>query len=196
MLRYITVEKEGTAMWENKNFRVRLEENAMQDFEKVMLTSGECNLFIPMGFVSENGREYGNYNCSGFAPLSSYRIERTEDALYILENVLIILKSAVEYYIDPAKVTVTSDTVFYNKDTGQIKIAYIPLRAERINRRKNIVSFIGQLKIELCDGKEKYLVEAAKYIYYHNYSLREMINKAGMLKRQLYMELHGDDRAS
>ena len=58
------------------------------------------------------------------------------------------------------------------------------------------MSFIGQLKIELCDGKEKYLVEAAKYIYYHNYSLREMINKAGMLKRQLYMELHGDDRAS
>ncbi len=183
-------------MWENKNFRVRLEENSMRDFEKIMLTSGECNLFIPMGFVSENGGEYGNYNCSGFAPLSSYRIERTDDALYILENVLLILKNAVEYYIDPAKVTVSSDTVFYNKDTGQIKIAYIPLRTEDINLRRNMVSFIGQLKAELRDGKEKYLVESAKYIYYHNYSLREMINKVGLLKRELYMETHGNGLTS
>ena len=27
-------------MWENKEFRIRLEENSMKDFEKIMLTSG------------------------------------------------------------------------------------------------------------------------------------------------------------
>ena len=84
-------------MWENKEFKVKLEENAIRDFEKIMLTSGECSIFMPMGFISENGCEYGRYNCSGFAPLSGYRVERTEDALYILENVLLILGSGVFY---------------------------------------------------------------------------------------------------
>lgn len=178
----------GIIMWENSNFRVRLEEETMQDFEKIMLTSGECNIFIPMGFIREGDGEYGSYNCSGFAPLSSYRIERTEDALYILENVLLILKRAVEYFIDPAKVKVTSETVFYNKDTGQVKIAYIPLMKDEMNLRKNLVGFIGYLKSEICDGRENYLVEAAKYIYFHNYYLREMVNKVGLLKRQAYLE--------
>ena len=42
-------------MWENKEFKVKLEENAIRDFEKIMLTSGECSIFMPMGFISENG---------------------------------------------------------------------------------------------------------------------------------------------
>lgn len=175
-------------MWENKEFKVKLEENAIRDFEKIMLTSGECSIFMPMGFISENGCEYGRYNCSGFAPLSGYRVERTEDALYILENVLLILSKAVEYFIDPSKVKVTEETVFYNKDTGQIKIAYIPLPGEEANMRKSLVEFIGQLKQCLRDGSGRYLAEAAKYIYYHNYYLREMINKVGLLKRQLEEE--------
>lgn len=179
-------------MWENKDFKVRLEENAMKDFEKVMLTSGECSLFIPMGFITENGREYGQYNCSGFAPLSSYRIEKTDDAIYILENVLLILERAIEYFIDPAKITLTAETVFYNKDTGQIKIAYVPMPSRALNMRKNLVIFIGQIKLEICDGKERYLTEAAKYIYYHNYCLREMVNKIAVLKRQLYLEQNPD----
>ena len=48
-------------MWENKDFRVRLEENTMRNFEKIMLTSGECSLFMPMGFMNEKGGEYGSH---------------------------------------------------------------------------------------------------------------------------------------
>lgn len=175
-------------MWENKDFRIRLGENTMMDFEKVMLSSGDCSAFIPMGFVNENGREYGYYNCSGFAPLSSYVVEKTEDALYILENVLFLLERSIEYFIDPAKVTLTDETVFYNKDTGQVKIAFIPIAGKEFELKKNIVFFIGRLKSEVKDGKEGYLVEAARYIYYHNYRLREMVNKVGLIKRRLYDE--------
>lgn len=181
-------------MWENKDFRVRLGENTVRDFERVMLSSGECSLFMPMGFINENGREYGCYDCSGFAPLSSYMVERTEDALYILENVMLILERAVDYFIDPARVTVTGETVFYNKDTGQIKITYMPIAGNDLDIRKNIVFFIGRLKSDICDGKEGYLIEAAKYIYYHNCCLREMVNKVGLLKRKLYMEEHEEEK--
>lgn len=187
-MRRLSVGRKEKDMWENKDFRVRLGEDTMKGFEKAMLSSGECSLFMPMGFINENGREYGCYDCSGFAPLNRYLVERTEDALYILENVLIILEGSIEYFIDPARVTLTDETVFYNKDTGQVKIAYIPIAGGDLNVRKNIVFFIGRLKSEICDGKEQYLIDAAKYIYYHNYRLREMVNKVGMLKRSLYSD--------
>ena len=73
-------------MREDKEFRIRLEEYSMKDFEKIMLTSGECHPYT-YGFYKRRQWKIGSYNCSGFAPLNSYRIERTEDALYILENV-------------------------------------------------------------------------------------------------------------
>ncbi|MBQ0078655.1 MAG: hypothetical protein KBS66_02020, partial [Eubacterium sp.] len=62
-------------MWENKEFRVRLSENSVHDYEKVMLTSGQCDFFMPMGFMGDGEGETAWYNCSGFAPLSSYKIE-------------------------------------------------------------------------------------------------------------------------
>ena len=35
-------------MWENREFSIRLEENTFRDYEKIMLSSGECGYFMPM----------------------------------------------------------------------------------------------------------------------------------------------------
>lgn len=175
-------------MWDNKEFRVRLEENSMRDYERIMLTSGECGFFMPMGFIGEEGGEVACYDCSGFAPLNSYSIEKTDDALYILESVLLIVGKSIEYLITPAKITVTEDTVFYNKETGQVKIAYIPITSETVSMRNNLAAFVDQLSANIRDGKDHYLTEAKKYIMHHNYYIREMVNKVGLFKRQLYTE--------
>lgn len=175
-------------MWENREFSIRLEENTFRDYEKIMLSSGECSYFMPMGFMGEEGMEVVRYDCSGFAPLSSYRVEKTDDALYILESILLIVGRSIEYLITPARITITTDTVFYNKETSQVKIAYVPAAGENISIRRNLVSFIRQLKEDICDGNEKYLDEAEKFIMYHNYYIREMVNKVGLFKRQLYTE--------
>ena len=158
-------------MWENSEFKVEFSKCDMKGF---------------MG--SENG-EAICYDCSGFSPLSMYRIERTEDALYLLEQVLLILGKAVEYLLTPANITLTTDTVFYSKETGEVKIAYVPVEGEA-DLRKNIIRFLLQLKTELCDGKEEYLRKTAQYIYYHNYYIRDMVNKIGRFRRQLYREEH------
>ncbi len=175
-------------MWDNREFSIKVQENTFRDYEKIMLTSGECSFFMPMGFMGEAEGETVCYDCSGFAPLSSYRVERTDDALYILECVLMIVGKSVEYLITPARITVTEDTVFYNKETGQVKIAYVPLSGDKISIRNNLAVFIKQLKANICDGHEKYLDEALKFIMYHNYYIREMVNKIGLFKRQLYTE--------
>ena len=181
-------------MWDQREFSVRLEEDAMRDFEKIMLTSGQCNLFMPMGFMGDERGETVCYDCSGFTPLSRYRIERTDDALYILENTMIILGKAVDYLIAPAKITLTTDTVFYNKETGEVKIAYVPFRQGEAGLKKNMVIFIGQLKSEICDGYQGYLTQAARYVYYHNYNMRDIVNKIGLLRRELYTKEAGERR--
>lgn len=173
-------------MWNDREYSIRLEENSVLDYEKIILTSGECSLFMPMGFISADNGETVCYDCSGFIPLSRYQIERTDDALYILENTLLILGKAVEYLLDPAKVTLSTDTVFYNKDTGEVKIAYVPLSGGNPNLKKNIVGFIGQLKADICDCYSEYLTEAAKCIYYYNYHILDIVNKVGLYRREIY----------
>lgn len=175
-------------MWNNSEFKIRLEENTMRDYERIMLSSGKCNFFMPMGFMGDDDGEVVSYDCSGFAPLSNYRIEKTEDALYILECVLMIVGKSVEFLITPARITINVDTVFYNKDTGQVKIAYVPISENRASVRRSLAFFIEQLKADIRDGNENYLNEASRYIMYHNYYIREMVNKIGLFKRQLYME--------
>jgi len=175
-------------MWENKEFSIRIEEDAFRNHERIMLSSGECSYFMPMGFMSEDGMEVVRYDCSGFAPLSSYRIEKTDDALYILECVLLIAGKSIEYLITPGRITINMDTVFYNKETSQVKIAYVPATGDNVSIRRSLVSFIKELKSDICDGKGKYLEEAEKFIMYHNYYIREMVNKVGLFKRQLYTE--------
>lgn len=175
-------------MWNRREFRIRLGENTVREYEKVMLTSGECGFFMPMVFLGEDGGEVACYDCSGFAPISGFRIERTEDALYILECVLLMVGKSVEYLITPAKIIINTDTVFYNKETGEVKIAYVPTQIRQASLRRNLVAFIKQLKKDIRDGKDRYLVDAARYLLYHNYSVRELVDKIGLFKRQIYTE--------
>lgn len=51
----------------------------------------------------------------------------------------------MEYLITPANITLTTDTVFYSKETGEVKIAYVPVEGEA-DLRKNIIRFLLQLK--------------------------------------------------
>ncbi len=180
--------KKGTDMWEDKGFKLRLEGGSLAEYEKVMLSSGQCEFFMPMGFIASDEGQMACYDCSGFCPLSSYRIERTEDALYLLERTMIILGNAVQYFISPAKVTLTTDTVFYNKDTGQVKIAYVPVTEGSPDLRRNLTSFIDQLKVDIRDGRRDYLDETVEYIYYKNYYISDIITKVALMKRQIYAE--------
>ena len=42
-------------MWENSEFKVEFSKCDMKEFERVMLSSGQCSFFMPMGFMgSEN----------------------------------------------------------------------------------------------------------------------------------------------
>ena len=175
-------------MWENNEYRMCFREDSILDFERAMLTSGECRDLLPMYFISSDDQHVAYYDCNGFAPLSRYRVDKTEDALFILEKVLIILSSAVEYLITPAKISLSTDTVFYNVETGEIKIAYVPVREEPAGSSKNLLRLIGQLKADVTDEYKDFLDRFAVIVYRNNYHLRELTNRMGLLRRELYQQ--------
>ena len=174
-------------MWDDE-YKITFKEDSILDYERIILTSGDCSYLIPMSFVGENGEQVAYYNCSGFAPLSTYSIERTDDALFVLEKVMLILGRVVEYLITPAKITLSTDTVFYNQDTGDIKIAYVPLPSEAVSIRHNLIKFIAQLKVDIKDGNGIYLDKLARLIHYGNYHINDIISRIGLLKRELYLK--------
>lgn len=175
-------------MWENNDYKMCMREESILDFERVMLSSGECNYLIPMLFIGETDRLTAYYDCRGFIPLSKYKVEKTTDALYIMEKVLLIMSNVVEYLITPSKIMLTTDTVFYDTENGEIKIAYVPVDDGQDSLRRNLITIIAQLKADICDGHGEYLDRLANLVYSNNYHLRDLVNKLGLLRRELYSQ--------
>lgn len=175
-------------MWENNEYKLCFREDSILDFERVMLSSGECSHLIPMLFISADDRQVAYYDCKGFAPLSKYRVDRTDDALFILERVLIILGSAIEHLITPAKIFLSTDTVFYNPESGDIKIAYVPVSEVPAGTSKNLLRLIAQLKADVTDDHKEFLDRFAVIVHDNTYHIRDLTNKVGLLRRELYLQ--------
>ncbi len=175
-------------MWENNEYKLCFKEDSILDFERIMLSSGECDYLLPMLFLGGSSRQVAYYDCRGFVPLSRYRVDRTEDALFILERVLIILSRAIEYLITPAKVSLSTDTVFFNAETGEIKIAYVPVKEVPAGSSINLLRLIAQLKADVTDEYKSYLDRFAAVVYGNNYHLRELTDRMGLLRRELYLQ--------
>ena len=173
-------------MWNKNEYKINFRDDSILDFERVMLSSGECNYLFPMYFIGGDTNQTAYYDCRGFTPLSMYRVDRTEDAFFILEKVIMIMSCVVEYLISPTKVMLNLDTVFFNSETGEIKIAYVPLSDEKGDIRRNLLLFISQLKTDINDGYSMYLDRFAREVNQNSYRLLDLTNKLGLLRRELY----------
>lgn len=175
-------------MWENNEYKMKFNGSKVLEYEKVMLSSGECDYLIPMIFIGEESEQVAYYDCSGFVPLKAYSVGTTEDAFFIIENVLLIMCRVGDYLITPSKISLNKDTVFFNIETGEIKIAYVPATERAADLKRNLLCLIAQLKADVTDGHGDYLDRFARTIHYGNYHVDELINRLGLLRRELYSQ--------
>lgn len=168
------------------NFQLKLREGVIKDFEKVVLSSGMCDLFMPMGFMHSNQADTISYDCSGYTALSQCSIIQAKDALDILEKTFLILNKAGEYLISPSKITLSKDTIFYDEKTGQVKIAYIPMEKQYLSLRENMMDFIFQVERGVEKDNRQYLKKVRDHLDHNNYYIKDIINLIGQLKRDLY----------
>lgn len=169
----------------NNDFRLRLKEGSVKEFEKVVLSSGLCDLFMPMGFVSCEEGELVSYHCSGYTALKQCSIKEARAALDILEKILRLVSEAAEYLITPSRITLDMNTIFYDRKTGQVRIAYVPLENPHSTLRENMIGFITQMEGAVGREDRLYLETVKNKMQENNYYLADMINLIGDMKRKL-----------
>lgn len=172
----------------NNDFKLRLKDGSVKEFEKVVLSSGICDLFMPMGFVRLEEGELVSYNCSGYTPLRHCDIEETKEAFEILEKTLILVNRAGEYLITPSKITLNMDTIFYNRKNRQVRIAYVPAEEAQLSLRENVAEFFTQMEGKLKGKDRAYLENVKTQMEEHNYYISDLINMLGEIRRKLYRQ--------
>ncbi len=169
----------------NNDFKLQLKDGSIKDFEKIVLSSGICELFMPMGFVRMEDGELVSYNCSGYTSLRQCELKEAAEAFEILEKTLILVNRAGEYLITPGKITLSMDTIFYNRKTKQVRIAYVPVEENQLSLRENMSEFFSQMK-EKISGKERgYLEKVKSQMEERNYYIGDLINMIGEIRRTL-----------
>lgn len=171
-------------MWKNNEYSCRLDPALIHPHERVMLSSGQCPFFFPATFYSDQEKLTVTFLCRDFVPLSTFRIERTDDALYLFEHVLLSLQGCIEYLLEPERILITSETVFYCKKTGEVRLAYLPCGTAPQDLRKTLIRFLAELKSDLQDGRSSCIDEIARRIYYETHDLRDLLTITGLLRRR------------
>ena len=172
----------------DNNFRIQLKEGAIKDYEKVILS--EVNdIFMPMGFVSFDEGELVTYNCSGYSSLSQCDIKEVIEALEILERTLILVSRASEYLISPSMITLNPDTIFFDRESRQVRIAYVPVESKKANLRENMASFITEMTDNLQVKGRGYMDEVKNQMEENNYYIQDLINIIGDIRRTAVKEM-------
>lgn len=166
----------------NNDFKLELKEGAIRDYEKIILSQIN-DIFMPMGFVSTSEGELVTYNCSGYSALRQCRVTEVMEALEILERTLMLVSRAGEYLISPRKIMLSIDTIFYNRETHQVKIAYVPVENENASLRENMACFITEMENSVAGTGKTYLENVKKQMDENNYYIQDLINVIGEIRR-------------
>lgn len=176
----------------DNNFRLQLKEGAIKDYEKVVLS--ELNdIFMPMGFVSFDEGELVTYNCSGYSSLSQCNVTEVMEALEILERTLVLVSRASEYLISPNMITLNLDTIFFDRQSRQVRIAYVPVECEASNLRENMSGFIKEMGKNIHEKGRMYIDKVRSQMEENNYYIQDLINIIGEIRRAAARELHTEE---
>ena len=175
-------------MEQGKNiFTIEYECGRIKKFEKKILAQGLCKSFLPMSFVSFGEIERANYDCSGYQPLVNYEFRNSKEMVDLLEKCIFALMDSCGYLINPKKIELSAETVFYSDSKKEVKLAYVP---KTIPAGKALHVFT-----ELLENIEKsmrskdihnYLKSIVSYIEYSNGSFFDVINYLGELKQEIH----------
>ena len=179
----------------DNNFRIQLKEGAIKEYEKVILTQVN-DIFMPMGFVAFDEGELVSYNCSGYSSLKQCDIREVLEALEILERTFLLVSRASEYLISPSQITLSLDTIFYDRDTRQVRIAYVPVSGERLSLRENMAEFITEIRDNLYEKEKTYMDKVKEQMEENNYYIHDLINVIGDIRRSAVKELTIEEAVS
>ena len=175
-------------MEEGKNiFTVDYEPGRIKDFEKRILTEGRCKSFLPVSFVSGGEKERANYDCSGYHQAAFRGFESSMEMMLFLEKCAFALLGACRHLLNPRKIELNIETVFYSSPGKELRFAYVPKPVPHQRTTSAFAEFLEQL-LSKTEDKEirNYLTAVQSYIGDSNGSLFDIINYIGELKQEIH----------
>ena len=165
--------------------RYTFEPHRLHAHEIAVLGMGRCSAFLPTTFMWDDETLTAVYECTGFSPLSDFRIEHTADILYILEKLLTGLQRSQEHLILPERILLSSETVFYDQKTGSIRMAFVPVKVSEPDIHRNLLQFLLSIRVDLCDHFHSYIDRFAHRSVDENMDIDSMLTLVGLLRREI-----------
>ena len=168
----------------NNSYTIELREEMLMPFEEQVLASGLCDFILPVNISIIPGKKQLTYECSGYTVLEDMKLEGIKEIFEIIEKTLLTLKKSYEFLIDPEKVTLNMDTVYFHRKHRDVKIIFIPGPRETMSVK--VSKYISMLsKLNINEGKD-YLIMLENSLFFENLNLTDAVNKVGLLKREMY----------
>ena len=168
-----------------EDHKLFLEKGRLYGFEKEILAAGLCSFFMPVRFIELGQKVHVMYDCSGYAAAGEMKEPDIGKLLDIMEGVFQVLSASGEYYIEPDRIALTGETVFYDEAAGKVKIAYLPVREGARGIRNNAGGFIREMKEKAPSDMRGYFIRMQECLQLMNYTPQDMTDLISGMKREL-----------
>ena len=166
------------------NYEVKMPGERIRPFEQRMLESGLCNFALPMHFVRSGARLTIRYECCGYIALEKMGTLPASLAFEILEKTFLALRSSFDCLLNPDKMKLGLDLVFYHPEERAVRILYLP--EDGSEGHSGVSTFLESLRNSLVPEGQPYLDKVIGELSLRNLSLRELANLTGEIRRELY----------
>ena len=158
-----------------------------KEYEKKILAHGACRAFLPVSFVNIDGTEQVSYDCSGYLPVARYEIKSSSEMVDILEKCAFALIIAGEHLLNPKKIRLTPETVYYSAAKREVRMAYTPRETAAEKPQSVFVEFLESFRKNISNNEmQRYLSEIFFYTGTNNGSFFDIINYLEELKAEIH----------
>ena len=103
------------------------EKAELHDFEMKILASGRCESFIPMSFVSIDGKIKAAYHAEGYQELQINLLKNPYTILDVIEKMVLCIKDAQNHLIRHTSYSLKASSIYLNLEMSAVKIKKIEL---------------------------------------------------------------------
>ncbi len=174
--------------------RLSFDNGEILEYQKMMFAAMEREVFLPMTFATENGRENVYYNLEGFTALEENERLRAKETFEMLNELIKALIVANEYLIFSDSFEISGETI-YRSFEGKVKLLFKPVKStenkdiQKVEVRKttnqNLCDFIEYLgEKNLQQGLKGYL-ESTENLLKANCSVNQLLRHISKVLREI-----------
>jgi len=168
------------------NYEVELPKEAIRPFEEKILASGLCDFIVPMSFLHYKDKSIIKYHCSGYVSVRHLDMDGIKDVMEVVEKTLITLSKAEEFMIRPERITLNTDTAYYNLKRKDVKIAYMPADPDSGTLTEKVSDYIDGLG-HAAGSEKRYLSGLQETMRSENLSLKALADHVGEIRREIFL---------